>query len=202
MLPNPCIYGTFCSHAQVMMEESWHPQGTAELERAWQIVRSEVAASLCVNVKGVVVGGTGKVGGRHACIMALGPGCILVPERVSLTVAIDFDQLSANEENMQSFERVLIQDLCISLRVPRHRISVSRVRPAPLPTPHQHAVPGSASTSCVVVELCVETGTLVEPTARQIAEVCAGERLSQRLWLERSSYTSVRAGGLLLQLIK
>ena len=155
------------------MEDSWHPQGTAELERAWLIVRSEVAASLSVDVKGVAVGGMGRVGGRHACIMALGPGCILEPELVSLTIAMDFDQLSASEENMQSLERVLIQDLCVSLRVPRHRMGVSRVRPAPLPTPRQPTLTGSANTSCVVVELCIEPGTLMEPTAQQVAEVRA-----------------------------
>ena len=166
------------------MEDSWHPQGTAELERAWQIVRSEVAASLSVDIKGVAVGGMGRVGGRHACIMALGPGSILVPELVSLTIAMDFDQLSASEENMQSLERVLIQDLCVSLRAPRHRMRVSRVRPAPHPTPHQPALTGSANASWVIVELSVEPGTLMEPTAQQIAEVCAQhvaepKRLSQ-----------------------
>ena len=72
----------------------------------------------------------------------------------------------------------------MSLRAPRHRMRVSRVRPAPHPTPHQPALTGSANASWVIVELSVEPGTLMEPTAQQIAEVCAQhvaepKRLSQ-----------------------
>jgi hypothetical protein len=48
------------------MEDKWHPHGTAELERAWQIVRSEVAASLCINVNGVAVGAMGLFGNKSS----------------------------------------------------------------------------------------------------------------------------------------
>jgi hypothetical protein len=110
-------------------------------------------------------------GGRHGCVMALGFATILAPERISLTIAMDFDKLSAGEENMQSLERVLLQDLSLSLQVPRHRLLVSRIRPAPTPNPRQRDLAGE-STRCVVVELCVEAGAFMEPTAQQIAEVC------------------------------
>jgi hypothetical protein len=44
------------------MEDTWHPHGTAELERAWQVVRSALAASLCVQINGVAVGAMGLFG--------------------------------------------------------------------------------------------------------------------------------------------
>ena len=103
--------------------------------------------------------------------MALGFATILAPERISLTIAMDYDKLSAGEENMQSLERVLLQDLSLSLQVPRHRLLVSRIRPAPTPTPRQRALAGD-STCYVVVELCVQAGAFMEPPAQQIAEVC------------------------------
>jgi len=48
---------------------------------------------------------------------------------------------------------------------------VSRIRPAPTPTPRQRALAGD-STCYVVVELCVQAGAFMEPPAQQIAEVC------------------------------